>query len=175
MKTIVGLAALSVVTNLVQGLEITTTCDDGDLQDISSVKSRARVLIPQSDWLLTNSYSGVADWKSVEHDKFDSEFVTVEKRSLTPTLEIHQIMSECRKPPCDDAEEDCSEVEFDEYDLIDSVSLINTIDISEYTSEQLTADIIELCASCTYTATEEEEEAAEDGELWSQKMTNKML
>ena len=49
MKTIVGLAALSVAAKVVQGLGLTTTCADGDLQDISVVKSRARVLIPQSD------------------------------------------------------------------------------------------------------------------------------
>ena len=78
--------------------------------------------------MLTNSYSGVADWKSVEHPKFDSEFVTVEKDSLTPTLEIHQIMTECKKPPYDEeaealAEENGETITYTEYDLVDSVSL----------------------------------------------------
>ena len=78
--------------------------------------------------MLTNSYSGVADWKSVEHPKFDSEYVTVEKKSLTPTLEIHQIMNECKKPPYDEAAEALAEengetITYTEYDLINSVSL----------------------------------------------------
>ena len=82
-------------------------------------------------------------------------------------------MNECKKPPYDEAAEtEAAEngetITYTEYDLIDSVSLRNTIDISEYTTQQLTDDIIELCASCTYTTTEEEEaeeEAAEDDEL----------
>ena len=82
-------AAMASLAVAVQGLGMTTSCSDGDLVDITAVKSRARVLIPQSDWLLTNSFSGVAEWKNQEYEKFDHDLVSLEKKSLTPTLEIH--------------------------------------------------------------------------------------
>ena len=140
----------------VQGLGLTTTCSDGDLVDLKEVRSRARVLIPQSDWLLSESFSGVADWKTQEHSLFDQETVTVEKKSLTPTLEIHQILNHCSKPPYDQEAEATAivngeTIEYTEYDLVNSESLVSSTDISEFTTQELTDEIIANCASCTYT------------------------
>ena len=43
---IIGVAILTVAVN---GLGLTTDCSDGDDVDLKEVRSRARVLIPQSD------------------------------------------------------------------------------------------------------------------------------
>ena len=61
-----------------------------------------------------------------------------------PTLEIHQIHHHCSKPPLDEAldlqlEEDGEDpVEYIEYDLVDSVSLVSETDISAFTAQEIT-------------------------------------
>ena len=129
MKISKNIGAVMALALSVKSLGITTDCSDGDLVDLTSVLSRARVLIPQSEWLLNNDYSGVAEWKNFEHYKFDAELVTVEKTSLVPTLEIHQILSHCSKPPYDEDDE-LLDIEYTEYDLLDSESLVSKTDIS---------------------------------------------
>lgn len=81
---------------------------------------------------------------------------------MTPTLEIHQILNHCSKPPV--VEDAAKDVVYTEYDLVNSESLVSSTDISDYTWQQLTDEIIELCDSCTYTQTDT---AADDaaGEL----------
>ena len=71
---------------------------------------------------------------------------------MTPTLEIHQILRHCKKPPYDEAaeleaEENDEEIEYTEYDMVDSESLVSETDISGsksgFTWQELTDEIIE--------------------------------